>query len=557
MYTNDSQVIGEVLQGHKDRYEELVEKYKRMVYGIAWSHLGDYDLSEDAAQETFVKAYSYLGTLRDPDRFPGWLARITRNVCNSFGRRAKREGDIAERWALETEASRDREADQRSLEEQLRHSFSSLPAIHREALTVYYLEDKSLRESAAVLGVSETALKARLFRARAALRAQLEQKLEDALESLEPSKDFNRLVLAMLPLSPKGAAGAGGLLALLGKLLAGFSFVLWSTLAQSAIIYGFWRWHFNAEAANIKDDQPGSEVAKAILKRGALWVTIVMVTVMLIAELSTFDHHSIFKVLNGYSMLKVFGVYWLFAAWRTSRRLRVNNSPYVIAEPIVSVGMGLCSEVIGFHGPGITFPIVALMICAVGFWASKQPQPRIDYNLFVHILTGGLDDVAGSEQLPLQLSRAQLKAFARFLGGQWLVADYRLQGDSIVLILPGFRASFWTTIIKRLTSGSRITLRSDGSCLAHFSQGDLRAFRRASSTLDAETLGSNLCGIVRHALDVFVRNDFQPASLSPSNPIESPFKQPPGATRHNRLIYLMCAIVMFAFLILDLLEMRH
>ena len=115
MYTDDSQVIGAVLQGQKDRYEELIEKYKRMVYGIAWSHLGDYDLSEDAAQETFVKAYSYLGALRDPGKFPGWLARIARNVCNSFGRQAKREAGLQERWALESAPSR--EDDRESLDE--------------------------------------------------------------------------------------------------------------------------------------------------------------------------------------------------------------------------------------------------------------------------------------------------------------------------------------------------------------------------------------------------------------------------------------------------------
>jgi RNA polymerase sigma factor (sigma-70 family) len=554
MYADDSQAITAILQGDKDRYEELVEKYKRMVYGIAWSHLGNVDLSEDAAQETFIKAYSYLGTLRNRDRFPGWLARIARNVCHSFGRAAKRESAVAEQWALES--SQPHEEDRESLEEQLRLSFSTLPAIHREALTVFYIEDQSLRESAAILGISETALKARLFRARAALRAQLEQRLEDTLESLEPRKDFARSIMLALPLSPKGAVGAGGLLALLGKLFAGLSFVIWSTLAQSAILYGFWRWHFNAEAANIKDDVPGSERAKATLKRGAIWVTITMVTVMVIAELSTFDHHSIFKVLNGYSMAKVFGVYWLFAAWRSSRRWRVNTSPYVIAEPIISVGMGVSCVVIGFHGPNITFPIMALMICAVGYWASKQPQPRIDYNMLVRIVTGGPEDVAASEQLPVQLSRAQLKAFARFLGSQWLISDYRLRGDSLVLILPDFRANIWTIVIKRLSSGSRVILKSDGSCVAQLSPADLRVFQGAS-TLDAETLGSNLCGIVRHALDVFVRNDFQPASLGPPIPIESLFKQPPGATRHTRLTYLICAIVMFAFLILDLLEMRH
>jgi len=55
---DDSLAINAILQGDKNRYGELVTRYQRMVYAIAWSRLGDVDLSEDAAQETFVKAYS-------------------------------------------------------------------------------------------------------------------------------------------------------------------------------------------------------------------------------------------------------------------------------------------------------------------------------------------------------------------------------------------------------------------------------------------------------------------------------------------------------------------
>jgi len=556
MYTDDSQVIGAVLQGDKDRYAELIQRYKRMVYGIAWSHLGNRDLSEDAAQETFVKAYCYLGALRDPDKFAGWLARIARNVCNSFGRKAQRESAFVEQWGLESPVQQAAEDNRGSLEEQLAHSFARLPAIHREALTIFYIQDKSLRESAAALGISETALKTRLFRARAALREHLERRLEDTLVTLEPGKNFTPSVLALLPLSPKGAVGTGGVLALLGKLGAGLSFMVWSTVAQSLLIYGVMRWHFKAEEANIKDDAPGSEKAKAILRRGAVWVTVIMVTVMLILEVSAFNHRPILRVFDVYSMLNVFGVYWLFAAWRTSRRLRVNTSPYVVAEVIVSAAMGLCCEVIGFHGPVIVFPVAGIAICAVVFWASKQPQARMDYNLFLRIMTGGLSDAADSEQSPLQLSRAQLKAFARFLGGQWFVVDYRLRGDSIELILPNLRANIWTLLAKRSTNGSRIVLRSDGTCVAHWSPADLRALR-SMCTLGAETLGSNWCRMVRHALEMFVRNDFQTATPALPSPDVSPFKQDPGTTRHTRVICVMCAAVMFLFLLWDLLQMRH
>ena len=549
MYTDDSQVIGAVLQGHKDRYQELIEKYKRMVYGIAWSHLGNVDLSEDAAQETFIKAYSYLGTLRNPSRFPGWLARIARNVCNSFGRQAKREAALQERWAIE--ATQPEDESRESLEEQLKESFASLPVIHREALTVFYIEDKSLRESAVILGISETALKARLFRARAALRVQLEQRLEDTLESLEPSKDFNRQVLALLPLSPKGLAGAGGLLALLGKLSAGLSFALWTGLLQSSITSGLMLWFFRAEAANIKD-QPENEFRKAILKRNAVVVIVSMATVMLIVGLlqSRLDYHSILKVL---------AVYIMFAAWRTSRRLRVNTSPCMLGEVFGFVGMGLYSAAIGFlNAPIIVFPITMIVIMAMGFFTNKHRPARNDYNLFLRSATGGLGSVTLDEQ-PLELSQEQLKAFARFLGGQWLAADYYLQGDSIMLIVPEVRANFLSLLTKRLGSGSRVILSSDGTCNARVSLTDLRNIQQAThSNHTAEALESDVCRVVRYALQSFVREDLQSATSAVSAQMDdSIFKQDPGKTRHWRLQFVMCIIVMALLLAMDLWERHH
>ena len=80
MTTAETETIDAILRGERDRYGELVERHQKMVYGIAWSHLGDAGLAEDAAQEAFVKAYRYLATLRDPSRFSGWLASIARNI---------------------------------------------------------------------------------------------------------------------------------------------------------------------------------------------------------------------------------------------------------------------------------------------------------------------------------------------------------------------------------------------------------------------------------------------------------------------------------------------
>lgn len=536
MYTNDSQVISAVLQGDKDRYEELIQKYKRMVYCIAWSHLGNSDLSEDAAQETFVKAYSYLGTLRNPDRFSGWLARIARNVCNSFGRKAKRERALMEQWSLES-TSQPREDDRESLDEQLRQSFAALPAIHREALTVFYIEDKSLRESAAVLGISETALKTRLFRARTALRQQLERRLEDTLESLEPSKDFNRLVLAMLPLSPKGAAGAGGLLALLGKLSAAFSFFFWLALGP-ALTSGIFYLHFRADAANIKD-KPENRHIKANIMRNASIVIVSMAGAMLLMSLImfSFDLHSIFKVMAALQIL---------ATYRMGRRLRVNASPFMIGDVLGWVAMTLSSLAIGFLGAPIeTFFLLVIPMSILGYFTHNSRQPRVD----AHLLLGATGD----------LSREQLKALAKFLGGYGFVMDYYFEGDTLALVIPEIRPSFAAQFTKRLSSGSRVFVRPDGSCEAYYSDSDLNSAQEVHNMpIDRESSERGLCGTVQHVLESLRRNDLQAATSILAPPLnQNVYKRDPQKLRHWHVQYILSSLLIIGFLTWTRMETGH
>lgn len=529
MYTDDSGVIGAILQGDRDRYEELVQKYKRMVYGIAWSHLGDRDLSEDVAQETFVKAFSYLGTLRNPDRFPGWLAQIARNVCNTFGRRAQRENALSERWVLESDSAHADEADRRSLEEQLRESFAALPAIHREALTIFYLEDKSLREATAVLGITETALKARLHRARIALRAQLESRLEDTFESLEPSRDFTRSVLGALPLMPNGVFGAGGIAAIVSKFVASLGFMLWMVLAQVSFISGLMWWFTKSEAANIKDT-PENQFRKAVMKRMAVLIGVVMIVGMVTIQLLavSMDLRTLFKVMAIYNLLLL---------WPALRPLRVNTNPIMILNGLMVGAFLLSSAAIGFLGmPTTVLAVTLLVVNITAFILGRNRPTRQDYDLFLRAATGGLGDVPIDDQcMALRFTQEQLRAFARFLGNEWLVGDYFLHGDTIRLMSPGMR---WR-IRSVFGLGSSLTIGPDGNCAAHITPGDLRYIKQTTgSTATAEDLQATVCRVVRYALRCFLQGDPGVArSVLTAQDDETIFKQNTGWTRSFLILY--------------------
>ena len=545
MYTNDSQAISAVLRGDKNSYEMLVEKHKRMVYGIAWSRLGDSDLSEDAAQETFIKAYTYLGTLRQPDRFQAWLARIARNVCNSLGRRAKRDTAFKERWAVLESAEAEPHIDEReSLTQQLWESFADLPALHREALTIFYVEGKSVTEAAAALGITETALKTRLHRARLALRVQLERKLEDSLSDLQPSPNFTRSVLVLLPFSPKGAIGAGGgALAVFGKLFAGLSFSLWMWISAASILQllGLFTMYSKLDEASL-EDTPENRPIKAFIRRdymkavAAMFVTFVVFGLLIL-------HH---KVSALSALLQISSIGYAYITWWAFRLLRVNTSTAVIGNALAVAIIFIAVVAFAFFQASFwLFFIAALLGNIIAYFTTQKTPQRFGCNLFTGSAMGIFGDLEDDQSLGRRLTRTELLSFAKFLGGLWLVQDYRWRADGITLLLN----------IGGLPLGkaaaSRVTITWDGACTATMSARDLKATRQllVGRSVEAAELQDNACRVVRYALNCFLRGDLE-AARKVFSPDETPSAQSLTTARHNRVKSLVGVWLMMVCIVM-------
>ena len=211
----DESAVAAVRGGDAGRYRELVERHERRVFAVAWSRLGDAALAEEVAQEAFIRAYRRLWLLGDGAKFSGWIATITRRLAINFGLRHRRELNKRERWALENfnEAVPENvanESESPHSSETLRQTLAELPAAHRECLVLFYLEGKSGAEAATALGISESALRVRLHRARAAMRERLEEKLEGSLQKLRPSKTLIPAIMAAVLASSSAKAATGG-----------------------------------------------------------------------------------------------------------------------------------------------------------------------------------------------------------------------------------------------------------------------------------------------------------------------------------------------------------
>lgn len=92
---NDSQLVFMTLQGNKDSFNCLVDRYWPMAMALCLSRISNVPEAEDITQEGFIQAYQHLPTLKDPGRFAGWLTRIIRKKCFDYYRSSKKNHTVS------------------------------------------------------------------------------------------------------------------------------------------------------------------------------------------------------------------------------------------------------------------------------------------------------------------------------------------------------------------------------------------------------------------------------------------------------------------------------
>jgi len=175
---SDSDLVGHARAGDRSAYGVLVERYQVAILRRAQSILRDPAAAEDAAQEAFVRAYTYLHTYDEQHRLYTWLARIVTNVCLSQLSSHQWQTLPIETALLipsETLESDDPElaalTDERTRE--LQSAIAGLPARYREVLILRYWQDLAYEEIASLTTQSLGAVKTQLHRARLMLADQL------------------------------------------------------------------------------------------------------------------------------------------------------------------------------------------------------------------------------------------------------------------------------------------------------------------------------------------------------------------------------------------------
>ncbi|HEY2427876.1 MAG TPA: sigma-70 family RNA polymerase sigma factor, partial [Acidimicrobiales bacterium] len=173
----DRALVRRHLEGDAGAFGEIVRRYYPSLLGHARRRLGDRRVAEDVVQEAFLRAYRALPRFGGDYQLGPWLHRITANVCTTEGARRSRELDAQRRWAAGAtdDALRpDEYAEHVEALARVLAAIETLPSNYREALVLRDVMDLDYADVADRSGISEQNARARVSRARAALRKIVE-----------------------------------------------------------------------------------------------------------------------------------------------------------------------------------------------------------------------------------------------------------------------------------------------------------------------------------------------------------------------------------------------
>ena len=153
-----------VIFGNKRAFDSLVKKYQSSVRRyFLHQTLGDVPLSDDLAQETFIKAYTHIATFKNISNFSTWLFRIAYNVFFDYIRTRKETSGL-EDW--ETDASCRTEPKNLVTKIDIYQGLARLKEVERTCITLHFIEDLSIDKISAITGLPTGTVKSHLSRGK-------------------------------------------------------------------------------------------------------------------------------------------------------------------------------------------------------------------------------------------------------------------------------------------------------------------------------------------------------------------------------------------------------
>ena len=216
MKSNDVELVHRILAGDENAFVDLVNKYQKQVHALAWRKIGDFHIAEEITQDTFLKVYQKLSTLKNPNQFAGWLYVIATNQCRAWLRKKRIETEPLEETDVEKideaysryVAEEQSKATVETQREVVKKLLAKLKESERTVLTLHYFGEMTVEEISRFLGVSTSAIKLRLHRARQHLKKE-EPMIREALSNFKLSPNLTDNIMQKIenikPTAPSGS----------------------------------------------------------------------------------------------------------------------------------------------------------------------------------------------------------------------------------------------------------------------------------------------------------------------------------------------------------------
>ncbi len=204
---DDVQLIRKILSGDDAAFSILVEKYQESIHALAWRKIRDFHHAEEIMQDTFLKAYNKLPTLKNPNQFAGWLHVIAKRLCIDWVRKQKPVMQSLEEThpqEIEESSYTQHLSEQRMTErteychELVQQLLEKLSENERTVITLYYLDEMSTKEIGEVMGVSVNTITSRLQRARKRLQTDQERLDQEYFGHLALTDNLKENIMSQL-----------------------------------------------------------------------------------------------------------------------------------------------------------------------------------------------------------------------------------------------------------------------------------------------------------------------------------------------------------------------
>ena len=192
MKNEDVNLIQRILSGDEEAFTVLVERHREWIHSLAWREIGDFHAAQEITQDTFVQAFKSLPTLRDPNRFLGWLYVIAKRQCIEWLRRkpatmqsldAMPKAELEQLFYAQYLEEKETQASTDELREVVERLLRKLPESERSVMVLHYFSGLTCEEVSERLDVSLNTVKSRLYRAR----KRLEKEESMLRENLSPN----------------------------------------------------------------------------------------------------------------------------------------------------------------------------------------------------------------------------------------------------------------------------------------------------------------------------------------------------------------------------------